>query len=140
MGAVTDPESPVWLVATPEVSPSLTPPVPVSVNGAITPGGLPAFGGQRQSRRRRAELPGYTLGMKTAISLPDSLFRSGDALAKRLGVSRSELYARALAEYVAKNRAELITKRLNALYAREDSRLDPAFAAAQSRALPREQW
>ena len=79
-------------------------------------------------------------GMKTAISLPDSLFRSGDALAKRLGVSRSELYARALAEYVAKNRAELITKRLNALYAREDSRLDPAFAAAQSRALPREQW
>ena len=75
-------------------------------------------------------------GMKTAISLPDHLFRSGDALAKRL----SELYARALAEYVAKNRAELITKRLNALYAREDSRLDPAFAAAQSRALPREQW
>ncbi|MEK7329802.1 MAG: ribbon-helix-helix protein, CopG family, partial [Candidatus Eisenbacteria bacterium] len=33
--------------------------------------------------------------MKTAISLPDSLFRSGDALAKRLGVSRSELFARA---------------------------------------------
>jgi metal-responsive CopG/Arc/MetJ family transcriptional regulator len=78
--------------------------------------------------------------MKTAISLPDSLFRSGDALAKRLGVSRSELFARALAEYLAKHRADQITKRLNSLYAAEDSRLDPAFAAAQGRALPREKW
>lgn len=78
--------------------------------------------------------------MKTAISLPDMLFRSGDALAKRLGVSRSELYARALAEFVAKHRADQITQRLNALYVREDSRLDPGFAAAQSRALPRETW
>ncbi len=81
----------------------------------------------------------YT-GMKTAISLPDSLFRSGDALAKRLGVSRSELYARALAEYLAKHRADQITKRLNAVYADQVSQLDPAFAAAQSRTLPREKW
>ena len=78
--------------------------------------------------------------MKTAISLPDRLFRSGDTLAKRLGVSRSELYARALAEYVAKHRADQITKRLNAVYAREDSRLDSALVAAQARALPRERW
>lgn len=78
--------------------------------------------------------------MKTAISLPDALFRSGDALAKRLGVSRSELYARALADYVAKHRADQITKRLNAVYATEDSRLDPAFAAAQRRTLSHEKW
>ncbi|MEK6769983.1 MAG: ribbon-helix-helix protein, CopG family [Gemmatimonadota bacterium] len=78
--------------------------------------------------------------MKTAISLPDSLFRSGDALAKRLGVSRSELFARALAEYLAKHKADQITKRLNAVYAAEDSRLDPAFATAQGRALTREKW
>jgi metal-responsive CopG/Arc/MetJ family transcriptional regulator len=78
--------------------------------------------------------------MKTAISVPDDLFRSGDALAKRLRVSRSELYARALAEYVAKHRADQVTQRLNAVYASEDSRLDPALAAAQTRALPREHW
>ena len=78
--------------------------------------------------------------MKTAISLPDDLFRSGDALAKRLGLSRSELYAQALAEYIAKHRADKITQRLNAVYATEDSELDPAIAAAQLNALPRERW
>jgi metal-responsive CopG/Arc/MetJ family transcriptional regulator len=78
--------------------------------------------------------------MKTAISLPDSLFKSGDTLAKRLGVSRSELYARALAEFVAKHKADQFTQRLNAIYADEDSRLDPAAIAAQVRTLSRESW
>jgi len=78
--------------------------------------------------------------MKTAISLPDSLFRSGDALARRLGVSRSELFARALAEFLAKHKSDGITRRLNALYAKEDSRLDTALSAAQGQALPREKW
>jgi metal-responsive CopG/Arc/MetJ family transcriptional regulator len=78
--------------------------------------------------------------MKTAISLPDPLFRSGDRLAKRLGVSRSELYARALAEFLAKHQDDQITQRLNAVYAVEDGRLDPAFAKAQLEALPRESW
>ena len=78
--------------------------------------------------------------MKTAISLPDQLFRSGDTLAKRLGVSRSELYARALAEFLAKHKADRITQRLNAVYAAEAGRLDPALARAQTRVLPRESW
>ena len=79
-------------------------------------------------------------GMKTAVSLPDDLFRAGDALAKRMRVSRSELYARALAEYVAKHRADQLTQRLNAVYAAEDSSLDPGLAQLQGRVLPREEW
>lgn len=78
--------------------------------------------------------------MKTAISLPDDLHRSADRLAKRLGVSRSELYARALADFVAKHQSDQITQRLNAVYAAEDSRLDPALTRAQLEALPREAW
>jgi len=39
--------------------------------------------------------------MKTAVSVPDKLFKSGDALAKRLGVSRSRLYSDALADMIA---------------------------------------
>jgi metal-responsive CopG/Arc/MetJ family transcriptional regulator len=78
--------------------------------------------------------------MKTAISLPDALFRAGDALAKRMKVSRSELYARALAEYVAKHRADQLTQRLNAVYAAEDSALDPGLAQLQTRTLPRDEW
>ncbi len=79
-------------------------------------------------------------GMKTAISLPDALFKSGDTLAKRLGVSRSELYARALADFVAKHKANQFTQRLNAVYADEESRLDPAAVSAQLRTLAPEPW
>ena len=39
--------------------------------------------------------------MKTAISLPDALFHSAEALAHRLGVSRSKLFANAVAEFIA---------------------------------------
>lgn len=40
-------------------------------------------------------VPGYTRGMKTAISVPDATFERVDAAAKKLGMSRSEFYARA---------------------------------------------
>ncbi len=79
-------------------------------------------------------------GMKTAISLPDALFTSGDRLAKRLGVSRSELYARALAEFVAKHKGSDVTRRLDAVYAEAESHVDPATMAAQLKTLPRESW
>ena len=57
--------------------------------------------------------------MKTAISLPDDLFRAGDALAKEMKLSRSALYARALERYIARQRADEITEQLNAVYATE---------------------
>jgi metal-responsive CopG/Arc/MetJ family transcriptional regulator len=76
--------------------------------------------------------------MKVALSIPDELFESAETLTKRLGVSRSRLYATALAEFVAKNRGRKTTARLNAVYASEDSRLPPALRRLQSRSLTRE--
>lgn len=78
--------------------------------------------------------------MKVALSIPDELFESGEALSKRLGVSRSRLYATALAEFVAKNRGRKVTERLNAVYGTEDSRLPPAVRRLQSKSLTREPW
>ncbi len=78
--------------------------------------------------------------MKTAISIPDPLFASADALAKKLGLSRSRLYATALAEYVAKQRNSRVTERLNAVYATEDSRLPDDIRRAQQRLLLRQEW
>ena len=78
--------------------------------------------------------------MKTAISLPDDLFASADALARRLGVSRSGLIATALAEFVAKHRASKISERLNAVYAAEDGRIDRVVARAQRRVLEQTEW
>lgn len=77
--------------------------------------------------------------MKTAISLPDELFASADTLAKRLGVSRSELYATAVAEYVAKHRDADVTARLNAVYADLPSRVAPTLRRAQARSIA-EEW
>ena len=85
-------------------------------------------------------IPGYDAGMKTAISLPDTIFADADALAQRLGVSRSELYARAVEEYVAKHRHEDITDRLNQVYDTEEAALDPALRQAQARSVGPEAW
>lgn len=96
--------------------------------------------GLRALDRSRGASPQLYYGMKTAISLPDELFRAGDALAKRMKVSRSELYARALGEYLTKHRADQVTQRLNAVYAAEDANLDPGLARLQARSLGRGDW
>jgi hypothetical protein len=82
----------------------------------------------------------YDHGMKTAVSIPDDLFASADQLADHLGVSRSELYATAVAEYVAKHTASDVTARLDDVYATEPSRLDPALRRAQARSVRRTEW
>ena len=78
--------------------------------------------------------------MKIALSIPDEIFESGETLGKRLGVSRSRLYATALAEFVAKHRGRKITARLNTVYRSEDSRLPRALRRLQSRSIARESW
>jgi metal-responsive CopG/Arc/MetJ family transcriptional regulator len=78
--------------------------------------------------------------MKTAISLPDLVFHEAESVAKQLGLSRSELYAKALAEYIQKYNDEKITARFNEIYATENSALDPVIAKMQSLSLPREDW
>ena len=80
--------------------------------------------------------------MKTAISIPDRVFRSAEQLADRLGVSRSELYSKALAALVDKHQDDLITSRLNEIYGsgREDSSLDAELALLQHRTLARGKW
>lgn len=80
--------------------------------------------------------------MKTAISIPDRVFQSAEKLAARLGVSRSELYAKALAALVEKHREDVVTAQLNEVYGPEgeQSSLDRDVARLQSRSLPREKW
>ncbi|MDF1563866.1 MAG: hypothetical protein P1V51_12530 [Deltaproteobacteria bacterium] len=51
--------------------------------------------------------------MKTAVSIPDEVFADADRLAKRLSKSRSQLYAEALAEYIARRQADSVTAQLD---------------------------
>lgn len=80
------------------------------------------------------------MSMKTAISIPDELFESADELAEELGVSRSELYARAVEEYVAKVGGMDVTTRLNEVYGRESSGVDPELRSAQGRSVGSGEW
>ncbi len=78
--------------------------------------------------------------MKVSISLSDPVFRSAETLAASLRKSRSQLYADALASYVGAHSAHNVTQRLNEVYAKEPSILDPAWLKAQARGLKRKAW
>ena len=80
--------------------------------------------------------------MKTAISLPDAVFKSAERLAQRLRMSRSELYSKAVKAFLEEHRDDLITSRLNEVYGpeAEGSSLDPGLALLQHRSLGREKW
>ena len=78
--------------------------------------------------------------MKTAISVPDDLFRTAEAAARRLRVSRSKLYATALAEFLERRQANAVTERLNEVYTRRPAKLDPALNRAQLRSIQKESW
>ena len=78
--------------------------------------------------------------MKTAISLPDPVFEQAEALAQQLGLSRSELYAKALQAYLKRYNRDQILLKLNQVYATESSELDPVMARIPFMSLPREDW
>ena len=83
---------------------------------------------------------GYTWIMKTAISIPEKLFESGEEFARRRGMSRSELYATALCRYLQEHRGDAITERLDEIYGAAAERLDPGMARMQTRSLPEDDW
>lgn len=80
--------------------------------------------------------------MKTAISIPDRIFRSAEQLAAQLGISRSRLYTRALSTLVEKHRNDLVKTRLDEIYGPGgvESSLDPGLTLAQQRSIGREKW
>ena len=51
--------------------------------------------------------------MKTAVSLPDRVYREAEGYAKRMRKSRSQLYAEALAEYLARHAPDEVTEAMN---------------------------
>lgn len=78
--------------------------------------------------------------MKTAISINEELFESAEKFARKRGMSRSELYATALRQYLEERRSERITERLDEVYGAEPGDLDPAVARLQARSLPEDDW
>jgi hypothetical protein len=73
--------------------------------------------------------------VKTAISLPDPLFDAGERAAQRLGISRSELYAKALATFLEEDEGEDVTQEINRALQGTALPVDPVIAWAQAASL-----
>lgn len=57
--------------------------------------------------------------MKTAVSIPDNLFNDAEITAKQLGLARSQLYTKAIKEFIEHHNKGKITEKLNSLYAQK---------------------
>ena len=77
--------------------------------------------------------------MKTAISIPDDVFRAADEMAHKTKKSRSEIYSRAVHEYVARYSEDGVTDALDALY-ENPAASDEFGQAAARRALGQVEW
>jgi metal-responsive CopG/Arc/MetJ family transcriptional regulator len=78
--------------------------------------------------------------MKTAVSIPDEVFYRADALARRLGKSRSQVYREALEEYLAHREPRAVTSALDDIVAAVGADTDAWAAEAGRRALERSEW
>jgi metal-responsive CopG/Arc/MetJ family transcriptional regulator len=80
--------------------------------------------------------------MKTAISIPDRIFKGAETIARKMGISRSELYTKAIAEYITEIDDRSITETLNSIYPREQSSIDGNIYRLQYNSVKEEkgQW
>ncbi len=78
-----------------------------------------------------------TIKTDVAISLP--IHNAANHLAKKLGLSLSELYTLAITSYMAKY-PENITEMLDRVYEQESSAIDPGLMDLQVRSLDDDAW
>jgi metal-responsive CopG/Arc/MetJ family transcriptional regulator len=78
--------------------------------------------------------------MKTAISIPEAVFQAAEKAARRMSMSRSQFYTKAVESFVASLSESEVTTKLNELYSRSPAVLDPLVAELQSQSLAYEEW
>jgi metal-responsive CopG/Arc/MetJ family transcriptional regulator len=78
--------------------------------------------------------------MKTAISIPDEVFREAERAAKRLGVTRSELFTRAVKEYLGERHDRAVTASYDVAFADSEDDVEAFRREAARRALLSVEW
>ena len=78
--------------------------------------------------------------MKTAISIPDEVFEEAERLARRLKRSRSEIFSRAVAEYVARHSPDRVTEAMDRTLTELNEPADSFASVAGHRTLARTRW
>jgi predicted metal-dependent hydrolase len=83
---------------------------------------------------------GYTNGMKTAISIPDNVFKEVEKYARKSKKSRSQLYVEAITEYLERHASDTITDAMNNV-SDKLGKIDNSFTVkAAKKILSQEQW
>ncbi|MFA9201003.1 MAG: hypothetical protein ACEQR8_07415 [Cypionkella sp.] len=78
--------------------------------------------------------------MKLAVSIPDELGAEADRAARDLGLSRSALYGRALAEFLRARSDRHMTERIDELMSQLGSPRSEFVSAAARRRLAESEW
>ena len=85
--------------------------------------------------------------MKVAVSIPDPIFAEAERLAKQFGTSRSDLFARALGEFIGQHAPDRVTqaldKTIEGLAPRAEAlapQADEFAAQAARRAFSQTEW
>ena len=78
--------------------------------------------------------------MKTAVSIPDDIFERAERLASQERRSRSEVYAAALGDYLARHAQDEVTEAMNRVCGEVDGNDDAFLAAAGRRVLADTEW
>ena len=78
--------------------------------------------------------------MKTAISVPNDVFKTADSFARRTKLSRSALFTLAVTEFLSRHHQEDVTEQLNKVYGRQESSLDPVLQGLQFASVPKGKW
>lgn len=78
--------------------------------------------------------------MKTAVSIPDDIFERAEQLARRAKRSRSDLYARALSDYVARHAPDRVTEAMDKVLEDLNEPAEGFVSVAARRTLERSEW
>ena len=78
--------------------------------------------------------------MKVAVSIPNAIFAETETLAKRLKTSRSDIYGRALHEFLGRHAPERVTELMNRVVQEIGDEPDAFSARAARRVLERTEW
>ena len=102
--------------------------------------GLYAFHSIGAARLPAPSVHGYSHGMKTAVSIPDGVFKDAERFAREHGRSRSELYSDALGQYLVRHSSDCVTEAMNKVCEVVEAQDDGFVRAASRRALRRQTW
>jgi hypothetical protein len=78
--------------------------------------------------------------VKTAVSVPGDLFQRAETAARRLGISRSQLYSSAIAGFLGRQPKDAVTERLNEVYSRRIANVHPLLHRAQRSSVDQDSW